>query len=440
MYLKKLYLKKSPRAPGPPRTPRPSAGTAKNSRSFRTKALEFATSYKHEHSAGKGVGSALLYAAPCRLYVSRLYRNELALSFGGNSLLLLQAASGADAQDWVVAIAACLFFSSAAFEAVLAECRRFFDAAHKTIDGRLSPVEALDLVRAMGREVSYSQVVAAAKTVAPDSGWFGIREFTYLVRTVCADSDPRSELLRAFRLLDTSTSDVASEPHSHELHNAAAAHPSSETGCLSVADLTSTMRAAGVPDEHVLMVIRAAGADLGDEMIPYTRLADALYPAAATAAKRRRDRSDGSDKELQLEMHAREMWENQRNEIMRAVSAGMPNEQALAAMRGPERSRSAKASRPRSKTEVLAPSASVPALGVRGVSSRDMQQLTPRSKEIVRSMTAGDVHMPATPRTIADRVLRARRATEVSKTKAASEVGRRLSAGSPSARSPEPAS
>ena len=401
------------------------------------------------------MGSALLYAAPCRLYVSRLYRNEFALSFGGNSLLLLQAASGADAQDWVVAIAACLFFSSAAFEAVLAECRRFFDAAHKTIDGRLSPVEALDLVRAMGREVSYSQVISAAREVAPDSGWFGIREFTYLVRTVCADSDPRSELLRAFRLLDTTTSDnaSASEPHSHELHNAAAANNpgagSSETGCLSVADLTATMRSAGVPDEHVLMVIRAAGADLGDDMIPYTRLADALYPAAATAAKRRRDRSDGSGKELQLEMQAREMWEAQRHEIMLAASLGTQSEQALVAMRAgapgdafSRRSGAAPgAARPLSHTDVQAPASSVPTLGVRGVSSRDMEQLTPRSKEIIRSMNeAGGMSVPATPRTIADRVLRARRATEVSKTKAASAVGTRLSGGSPTTFSPETAS
>ena len=142
--------------------------------------------YKAEHSTGKGVGSALLYAAPCRLYVSRLYRNEFALSFGGNSLLLLQAASGSDAQDWVVALAACLFFTSAAFEAVLAECRRFFDAAHKTVAGRLSLIEALDLVRAMGREITYSQVLDAVHRVSPESGgWFGIREFTFLVRSVC---------------------------------------------------------------------------------------------------------------------------------------------------------------------------------------------------------------------------------------------------------------
>lgn len=91
--------------------------TAKNSSSLRTKMKELATSYKMEHSRGKacarwrshvnpqrgskpltplvfaraqGVGSALLYAAPCRLYVSRLYRNEFALSFGGDSLLVLQ--------------------------------------------------------------------------------------------------------------------------------------------------------------------------------------------------------------------------------------------------------------------------------------------------------------------------------------------------------------
>ena len=42
-------------------------------------------------------------------------------------------------------------------------------------------------------------------------------------------------------------------------------------------------------------------------------------------------------------------------------------------------------------------------------------------------MGADSLATPATPRTIADRVLRARRATEVSKTKAASELSKRLS-------------
>ena len=117
-----------------------------------------AVGFKQDHSAGKGVGSALLYTSPCRLYASRLYRNEFALSFGNGHLLALQAADGKSAMQWVVAIASCLYFSSAAFEAVLAECQRFFDAAEKTIEGKLAPIEALDLIRAMGRDATYPQV------------------------------------------------------------------------------------------------------------------------------------------------------------------------------------------------------------------------------------------------------------------------------------------
>ena len=110
---------------------------------------EASRSVKASASRGKGVGSALLYAAPCRLYVSRLYPNEFALSYGEGSLLLMQAATGGDAQQWLVSLASCLFFSSAAFEAVLAECAAFFEAAPKTLPDRLSLIEALDALRTM---------------------------------------------------------------------------------------------------------------------------------------------------------------------------------------------------------------------------------------------------------------------------------------------------
>mmetsp|Transcript_25546 Transcript_25546/g.64934 ORF Transcript_25546/g.64934 Transcript_25546/m.64934 type:complete len:396 (+) Transcript_25546:92-1279(+) len=153
----------------------------KGATNWRTWLLEATASFKQDRSTGKSVGSALLYTAPCRLYTSRLYRNEFALSFGQGQLLIMQAANGKDAQLWLVAIASCLYFSSASFEAVLAGCRRFFDAANKTIDGKLSPIEALDLVRAMGRTTTFSQVMRAAEAVAPEGGWFGPREFAYLV-------------------------------------------------------------------------------------------------------------------------------------------------------------------------------------------------------------------------------------------------------------------
>ena len=65
----------------------------------------------------------------------------------------------------MVAIASCLFFSSATYESVLVECKRFFDAAYKTVEGRLSLIEALDLVRAMGRHITYPQVMRAANEV-----------------------------------------------------------------------------------------------------------------------------------------------------------------------------------------------------------------------------------------------------------------------------------
>ena len=268
--------------------------------SMKDKSLPFAarlsrrvTAFKSEHGKGKGVGSALLYAAPCRLYVSRLSPNEFGLSFGGGSLIMLQAANGVDAQNWVVAIASCLFFSSAAFESVLNECATFFHAAPKTIPDRLSPIEALDTVRAMGRECTYDQVLQVADEVIEEGahGWFGVREFTHLVRMVCKTADPRSELLRAFRLLDP-------------------APGGSDAARIDVSALREAMQQAGVPDEHVLtMVLAAAGTDSDTGAISYLRLADALYPAAATAAKRKR--TPVTD-DPAVEAEARLLWEAER--------------------------------------------------------------------------------------------------------------------------------
>ena len=90
-------------------------------RDWRVRMTSALRRFKREHSRGKGVGSALFNMAPCRLYTSRLYRNEFALSFGNGQLLTLQAADGADAQTWLVALASCLFFSSEAFDAALGD-------------------------------------------------------------------------------------------------------------------------------------------------------------------------------------------------------------------------------------------------------------------------------------------------------------------------------
>jgi hypothetical protein len=171
-------------------------------RDWRVRMTSALRRFKHDHSRGKGVGSALFHTAPCRLYTSRLYRNEFALSFGSGHLLTLQAADGADAHTWVVALASCLFFSSEAFDAALAESTRFFDAANKTVGGKLSPIEALDLVRATGRRCTYQQVLRAAEHVGLEGGWFGAREFAYLMRSVCHEADPRAELIRCFELMD----------------------------------------------------------------------------------------------------------------------------------------------------------------------------------------------------------------------------------------------
>ena len=433
--------------------------SAKASGSFTAKLKEFATNFKLDHSSGKSVGSALLYAAPCRLYVSRLHRNEFALSFGGNSLLLLQAASGADAQEWVVAIAACLFFSSAAFEAVLAECRRFFDAAYKTIDGRLSPVEALDLVRAMGRECRYSQVVEAAYKVGPEGGWFGIREFTYLVRSVCSDADPRSELLRAFKLLAVEGEKGGARgggttSASSESGTETATDQPAQEGHVRVTDLVTAMYKAGVPDDHVRMVLRATGADVSDDYIPYVQLADALYPAAATAAKRKRMQHLAAE-ELRAEADAREAWEKMREELLRAagIDGRIGPAPTLIAVRGsaapgttgpmygaPGTARALSfqdglALNLAAGSPAAAGTPKVPPLGLsRAASAAPGMELTPRRAEIVRSMNAPAAEV-ATPRTIADRVQRARRASEVSKAKKeaamAEQAARRLSGISP---------
>ena len=41
----------------------------------------------------------------------------------------------------------------------------------KTLEGKLSPIEAVDLVRAMGRDLTYSQAVEVLQRVHPESSW-----------------------------------------------------------------------------------------------------------------------------------------------------------------------------------------------------------------------------------------------------------------------------
>ena len=87
---------------------------------------------------------------------------------------------------------------------------------------------------------------------------------------------------------------------------------------MRVTDLVTAMYKAGVPDDHVRMVLRATGADVSDDYIPYVQLADALYPAAATAAKRKRMQHLAAE-ELRAEADAREAWEKMREELLRAA-------------------------------------------------------------------------------------------------------------------------
>lgn len=78
----------------------------------------------------QGVGSTLFYMSRCRVFSSRLHREQLAISFsdhatagsataGGAKVLMLEAATQSDAYEWIVAIASCLYFSSSSFERLL---------------------------------------------------------------------------------------------------------------------------------------------------------------------------------------------------------------------------------------------------------------------------------------------------------------------------------
>ena len=372
-----------------------------------TRLREALSTFKAEHSQGKGVGAAAFLAAPCRLYVSRLYRNEFALSYGGGQLLVMQAGSGSDAKEWVVALASCLFFSSASFEAVLVECKRFFDAAHKTVEGRLAPIEALDLLRAMGREATYSQVAQVAEAVGISSagiGWLGLREFTYLVRSVCAMADPRSELLRAFRLLDGKYGG-ASSARSGDGSGKGGDGTTTES-VMSATDLLASMRTAGVPEEHVQTILRAAGADeRPGERVRYAHLADVLYPAAATAAKRRRvlqqkKHAEEEAEEAETEQRARAAWERQRREI------GVAERRKIALMAAaPAPAASGSEGRLAAEFGLNLSPLSLSAEPASG-------EMTPRQLQIFKSISSEAlVSGPATPRTIADRVSRARKAS-----------------------------
>ena len=209
-----------------------------------------------------------------------------------------------------------------------------------------------------------------------------------------------------------------------------------------------------MPDENVLMIIRAAGAGAyPDEQIPYLRLADALYPAAATAAKRRRmlqPQELGAASAAEAE--ARALWEAQREDILLSALTASPGGRPLpilATLRHPTLSGApspagadlpggATTPLPLHLTPVATPT--IPSLSLDPLKSAEALKSaakpspqTPRGQEILRSLSGGDV-MPATPRTIADRVARARRAGLKTAQKGAMALTSRLSVpiGSPS--------
>ena len=105
----------------------------------------------------------------CKLYVHRQYPNEFAVRFD-QQLLQLQAATPEDAREWVTAIASCLYYCSTAFAELIEDCGRFFSAVPKSYDdNKLSVMEALDLLRAMGREHATLEQVEASQCPMPNA-------------------------------------------------------------------------------------------------------------------------------------------------------------------------------------------------------------------------------------------------------------------------------
>ena len=200
----------------------------------------------------------------CKVYVNRLKPSEFAVSYD-NQLLMLQAASREDAHEWVVAIASCLYFLSPQFEELIGDCVRFFNAVPKSYDdNKLSIIEALDLLRAMGRDATLEQVEKCAAITMPP-GRFDAREFAFLVRYVCSDVDPAGELLRAFKTFDPAN-----------------------LGYVSADNLINGLVQCGVPPEEVESIMRATGAT-PEGLIDYGVVVHSLYPNSIIFEERKDD-------------------------------------------------------------------------------------------------------------------------------------------------------
>ena len=202
--------------------------------------------------------------------MNRLKPCEFALSHG-NKLLMLQAGSTEDAHEWVVAIASCLYFLSQQFEELIGDCVRFFNAVPKSYeDSKLSVIEALDLLRAMGRDATLDQVEKCAVITMPP-GRFDAREFAFLVRFVCSDVDPAGELLRAFKTFDPTN-----------------------LGYVSADNLINGLVQCGVPPEEVEAIMRATGAT-PEGLIDYGVVVHSLYPNSVAFEERKDDDAASAD-------------------------------------------------------------------------------------------------------------------------------------------------
>ena len=212
----------------------------------------------------------------CSLYINRTNRTHFALSFD-NKLLMMQAATEEDAHDWVVAIASCLYFCSQSFAELIEDCQRFFNAVPKSYDdGRLSVIEALDLLRAMGRTATLEQVEQCAQ-LAQVANRFDAREFAFLVRFVCSDVEPAGELLRSFKTFDPQG-----------------------LGVVLADQLIAGLAQCGVPPEEIEPIVRAAGAS-PDGKIDYGMVVHSLYPNSIVfedAPTGEADSASGSAKSL----------------------------------------------------------------------------------------------------------------------------------------------
>lgn len=200
----------------------------------------------------------------CKVYVNRLKPCEFAVSFN-NQLVMLQAGTKEDAHEWVVAIASCMYFLSPQFEELIGDCVRFFNAVPKSYDdNKLSIIEALDLLRAMGRDATLEQVEKCAAITMPP-GRFDAREFAFLVRYVCSDVDPAGELLRAFKTFDPAN-----------------------LGYISADNLINGLIQCGVTPEEIESIMRATGAT-PEGLIDYGVVVHSLFPNSIIFEDRKDD-------------------------------------------------------------------------------------------------------------------------------------------------------